>query len=323
MARERVLLTGAGGFVASHLIPELVGRGKKVRALVHSPRRAYILESQGCETVVGDIRDRAGLKDALADSQAVIHLVGILREKKGLTFKKVVTEGTGNIVAVAQDQGAKVIFNSALNSDPKAALPYLKTKGEAEELVRASGLPYTILRCSYIYGPGGGFVNLLANMVNFPVIPVFGSGEERSQPVYVKDVAYCLAAAVDNEASDGMTMDMVGPDVVSYNGLLEIVAKKRKRAPRLLHLPMNVSRALVRIGETGAVSRLGAPVVKRLFKDFIGVTGEELVTVPMVTSDELRLLQLDLRGDTDTVRSVFGRELTPLSKGLDETFADA
>lgn len=322
MRRENVIVTGAGGFVANYVIQELLGAGKKVRALLHSPARAAALQKLGCEIAFGDVRDAASLKSAFKNVDGVIHLVGIIREQKGLTFEEVVTEGTRNVVAATQNSEAKIIFNSALNAHPEHKNPYMKTKGEAEEIVRTSDLPYTIFQCPYIYGPGGGFINLLANMVNFPVVPVFGTGNQRSQPVYAGDVGYCLAAAIDNAASDGKSLAMVGPDIVTYNELIDLVAEKRGRKARKMHLSARMSRIAVTAGENAVAAAASAPIIKRLFKNLVGVAGET-VMVPVITRQELALLDIDMVGEPSPVQQIFGIELTPLAKGLDLTFNTA
>ena len=158
-----ILVTGGMGFVGSHLIRQMRKQGLHVRALVRNPEKAKELKELKVELIPGDIADRDALDDAAAGVERVIHLVGIIQEAHGATFQGVHVEGTRNLIAAAKKAGVRhFLYQSALGTRPAAKSEYHRTKWQAEELVRASGIPFTILRPSLIYGPGDQFTLRLA-----------------------------------------------------------------------------------------------------------------------------------------------------------------
>src|SRR5205823_9932145 len=157
----------------------------------------------------------------------VIHLVGIIREHKsrGITFDRIHRQGTVNVIDAAARAGARRFLHmSALGARPGARARYHQTKWAAEEAVRESPLAWTIFRPSVIYGPGDGFISLLAGMVRrLPVVPVIGDGRQRLQPVAVEQVAAGFARAVTVEASVKQAYAVAGPDAVSMVDLLTML----------------------------------------------------------------------------------------------------
>ena len=174
-----ILVTGGTGFVGSHLIQRMCKEGLPVRAVARSPDKVQALKDLGVEVVKGDVSDKASLEQATAGVERVIHLVGIIQESPGETFHGVHVDGTRNLLEAAKKNNVRGFFyQSALGARPNAKSEYHKTKWEAEELVRASGIPYTILRPSLIYGSGDRFTIRLSEMIRLsPLLPVIGSGK--------------------------------------------------------------------------------------------------------------------------------------------------
>ena len=173
-----ILVTGGTGFVGGHLIRRLRRDALPVRALARHPDSAHALIDLGVEVVPGDIADKTTIEKAVEGIERVVHLVGIIQEAAGVTFRTVHVEGTRNMVEAARKAGVLHFFHqSALGTRPGAKSEYHRTKWEAEELVRKSGIPFTILRPSLIYGPGDGFTSRLSEVIRrAPVMPVIGSG---------------------------------------------------------------------------------------------------------------------------------------------------
>ena len=134
-------------------------------------------------------------------------------------------QGTANVAAAAKEAGAReLIYVSAMGATPDANYPYLHSKHQAEQEVVNSGLDYTILRPSVIFGEGDEFLTALAGLVRIgPVTPVIGGGRNRMQPVAADDVARCVAASVGNSTVKRKTLNLGGPHRLSYNALLDEV----------------------------------------------------------------------------------------------------
>jgi NADH dehydrogenase len=212
---RRVLVTGASGFVGTATVERLAKDGFKVRAMVRAPRKV----PHAHENVVGDVSDLGSLRDATIECDVVIHLVAIIKEVKGATFDKVIGEGTRNIVEAAAD-AKRIIYISALGTGPSAKGEYYQAKWKAEEAIRASGKPHTILRPSIIFGPGDEFVNQFAGKF----VPLPAGGITKLQPVHVRDVAEILScSALQN--IDG-AFEVGGPDVLTLRKMIDIAERK-------------------------------------------------------------------------------------------------
>jgi NADH dehydrogenase len=180
--------------------------------------------------------------------------VGIIREypSRGITFHKLHVEATRNVIAAMQAAGVRrLIHMSALGSGPGAVTAYFRTKWEAESAVKDSGLLWTVMKPSVIFGPADEFVNMLAGQVRrLPLVPVLGDGRYQLQPVSVRDVAAGFVKALTLPAAIGRVYEIGGPERLSYNELLDHIARSlgRERAPKI-HLPLPLMRPMIKLGE--------------------------------------------------------------------------
>src|SRR4051812_9852818 len=218
----RAFVTGGSGFVGSAIIDELLARNYSVNALVN---RAVPANAEAVRLVQGDLFDDKALDEGMAGADAVIHLVGIIMERPrlGITFDRIHARGTRCVGGAARRNGVRgFIHMSALGARPNAASRYHRTKFEAEEYVRASGLDWTIFRPSLIHGPRGEFMRMEAKWVRrrsppFLFMPYFGAGAfgQRGagmlQPVYVGDVARAFVDALGNRRTIGNGYPLGGP----------------------------------------------------------------------------------------------------------------
>jgi uncharacterized protein YbjT (DUF2867 family) len=222
----KIFISGATGFVGGHLSRELLSRGHQLRLLAHGRRGE---ERSGIEYVSGDVTSAAECAAGAKGCDAVINLVGIIREfpQKGITFEKLHIEATRTMLAAAQANGiSRYLQMSALGSRPNAVSGYHRSKYAAEELVVASGLDYTIFRPSLIFGPEDAFVNMLAGFIrSFSVVPVIGDGKYRMQPISADDVARCFALALEKPATVGKAYNICGSDRLTYLEIVDAVAK--------------------------------------------------------------------------------------------------
>ena len=237
----RIFLAGGTGFVGGHVRFALLENGHELR--VRSHRRLAGTEP-GIEAMEGDVTRPETLAAAMQECDAVINLVGIIREfpARGITFEKLHVEATKNLLAAARHTGIRrFIQMSALGARPDAVSRYHQTKYQAEEAVRASDLDWTIFRPSVIFGPKDDFINKLADLVKkIPLVPVIGDGCYRLQPIDANDVARCFAMALEMPETVGQSYGLCGRDRITYRELLNIVARTLgKRSVRTLQVPVS------------------------------------------------------------------------------------
>jgi NADH dehydrogenase len=243
-----ILVTGGTGFVGKELTARLRMAGHQVRVLARRPdaHRDWA-RKLGVELVAGDVTAPGSLDGACQGIHTVIHLVGIIAERGRSTYEKVHVEGTAHLLAEARKSGvSRWIQMSAAGTRTHAVSRYHQTKWAAEELVRESGLTWTILRPSLIYGPGDRFTCLFARMLEFPwnilntwSVPCLGGGKTVFQPVAVGEVAEAFARCVSYDATFGRTLDVCG-EPVNFFGVVEAIAKARGYRPYILDVPLDV-----------------------------------------------------------------------------------
>lgn len=278
-----IFITGASGFVGGHLLDYLISRGQRVRCLARSEHAGKALAARGAEVISGDVTRPETLQGILQADDFIVHLVGIIAEKRNATFPVIHTNGTANLVAEAQRAGVRHFFyQSALGADRGAWSGYLRTKAEAEEIVRESGIRYTIFRPSLIIGPWDGFTRRLVDMLRLsPLIPLPGEGKAKFQPVYIKDWLTCIGKVIDDPGSFLSTYEIGGPEHISYREMVETLSRVLGRRKPAFTIPMGIM-------------KLGALVF------------ETVLSSPPVTTDQLRLLEQDNISDPASVEKNFG-----------------
>ena len=223
----------------------LRAESRDVRALVRNKAAAAQFESLGVETVTGDVGDPASLRAAVEGCTHVVHLVAIIKGRPQ-EFHAVMTEGTKSLIAAAKDAGAeRFVLMSALGAhEPTpATVPYYRAKWAMEQELIASGLEYTIFRPSFVFGKGGALPTFVKQVRYSPVVTVIGNGRQRSQPIWVEDVAGYFAKAIDNPEAANQTFELGGPDIVNWNELYQLIAKVLGKRRSLLHIPFAVAKA--------------------------------------------------------------------------------
>lgn len=297
-----VLVTGASGFVGSHLTPALIDAGHRVLALVRDDEAAAVVERRlgpgqrgSMEARRGDVTKPGSLPAALAGADAVLHLAAVARDwDGGATVRLVNTEGTRNLLSAASAAGVRrFIHLGALGVIDDPTLHYASSKAKAMALVRESGLDWTILSPSLLFGPRDGFFNILAGLVRMSpgIVPITGKGDARFQPLAIADLAKAAVMVLADDASIGREYLLGGPRHWTYREIVEEVL--RGMGARRLLVPMPV--ALIRL--------------------VAGVS--EAIRLPFpVATDQLRQLRFDNTGPEDAVRAGLGFEPQPMEGGL-------
>jgi len=290
----KVLVTGATGFVGRSVVTQLLQAGHQVAALTRDPNRTSMLPANGAAVVRGDILDRGSLVRACQGADAVIHLVAVIREsRRTQTFERANVDGTRTLMIAAADSGvSRVVYASTVGAVDDPGLPYMRSRWQAEQLVADSGIPFSILRFSVAFGTGDEFINPLAAMVKaLPVVPLPGDGSARFQPIAVGDVARCLVAALAPNVALGRTLDIGGPQYLTYVDLMKLAGEAVGSRALMVKTPMPVMRLVVRA--------MGL-VMKR----------------PPATGEQLKMLELDSVAKLDSVKTAFGFEPISISGNL-------
>lgn len=246
MKDQLITLIGGGGFLGRYVAQELLSRGARVRIAERDPRRAWFIKPLGglgqTQFVAADVTRPETLARALAGSDAVVNLVGILSGN----FDAVHVQGARNVAEAAAAAGAKALVQiSAIGADPQSPSAYGRSKGQGEAAVRSAFPGATILRPSILFGREDQFINRFARMVSVaPVVPVVRA-DVRFQPAYVVDAADAVAAALaDPGTHAGRTYELGGADVLSMGALIRWIAGAIGRRPAILELPDGVASAL-------------------------------------------------------------------------------
>lgn len=238
----RVLVTGASGFVGNWVVSELLARGHGVRCLVRPGSEGKLKAAVSVELALGDVLDEAALAQAAQGCQAVIHLVGIIREfpRRGVSFEALHVQATHNMVDAAKAAGVRRYLQmSALGARTEPADPYHTSNFRADEYVQASGLAYTIFRPSVIYGPGDQSINFFARQIrSFPVFPIIGDGLYQMQPVPVWTVAQAMALALELPQTENRLYEVGGPEPLTFNAIVDSLAQVLGRRVWKMHLPV-------------------------------------------------------------------------------------
>ncbi len=272
---KQVMVTGATGFVGRSVVRELLSRGITPVCVVRSAEKLFgqnrDVDRERIVAVTGGLGDKGALRHAAELSQAAIHLVGIIiaRPLRGQTFHRVHVVGTQNVVDAARGAGiGRYIHMSALGTRSDAVAVYHQTKWAAEELVRGTGLEWTIFRPSVIHGPDGEFMRLMKRFMCGmipPIVPYFGAGTGRLQPVSVKDVACCFVQSLFEPATIGKAIPLGGPRTYSwielYNACRTFMPGARRWKP-LVSQPVAIAKATAVLG--APVMGLAEMVIPRL-----------------------------------------------------------
>jgi len=245
---KHICIIGGSGFVGHAITHAIRGKGHSVTVACRHPERARGIMIDGVRLSRVDITDGRGIEEAIAGSDCVINLVGLLFEKGRYTFEAAHVQGTEHVLTSCQNLGIKqYIHMSALGADPDSGSAYARTKAAAEERVRGSSLRWTIFRPSIIYGERDNFFNRFKNMSRFsPVIPVI-YGSTRLQPVWVEDVARAFEHCLTNRHAYGKTFELGGPKIYSLFDLLELLMQTLQRTRFLKPVPHHIANWMSRV----------------------------------------------------------------------------
>ena len=240
-----VTVFGGSGFLGRHVVRALVNRDFRVRVAVRRPELTGYLQPLGrvgqIHAVQANVRFPQSIEAAVHDADAVVNLVGILYEKGRQRFDAVQAEGAQAVARTAKAAGASLVHVSAIGADEHSPSHYARSKAAGERLVLAAHPQAVIMRPSFNFGPEDEFFNRFAALARFsPMLPLPGSGDTRSQPVFVGDVAEAIGKAVDGKAKPGTTYELGGPEVRTFKELMTFMLATIERHRLLMPVPFAV-----------------------------------------------------------------------------------
>ena len=243
-----VTVFGGSGFVGRHIVRALANDGWRIRVAVRRPNCAHFLKPMGrvgqIQLLKTNVLDDAQVSEALRDADAAVNLVGILAQSGRQRFDAVHIAAAERVAKGVKAAGVtRLIHFSALGANANAPARYFRTKAEGEARVRAAFADATIFRPALLFGPEDNFFNRFAALARLsPVLPLFGGGATRFQPVFVGDVAQAVARALRDPATAGTTYELAGPEVMNFNQVMVYVLHETRRKRILLPLPYWVAR---------------------------------------------------------------------------------
>jgi uncharacterized protein YbjT (DUF2867 family) len=243
-----ILLIGGTGFIGRSLTRQLAESGQPVRLLLRpSPRTPRLPHGVPVEVAVASLSDVRGLRAAMRGVDTVYHLAGGEGEGGGANLQEVDIDGTRNLCEAAADARiGRFFYLSHLGADRAGGFPVLKAKGIAEEYVRKSGVPFTILRGSMLFGPGDEFTTGLAMLLALApgFMPLPSKGQALIQPLWVEDLVTCLVWALDNRDTLNQTFDVGGTEYLSLREVAQNIMTVTRQPRWLVNWPTQIMRAL-------------------------------------------------------------------------------
>jgi uncharacterized protein YbjT (DUF2867 family) len=269
-----IVVSGASGYVGSHIVSRLAREGQHVRGMVHNVQRAKNegrLQGLSIDWVQADVTEPQSLERAFEGATAIIHTVAIAIEKGGRDYETINYQGTVNVVEAARQTGVRRFINiSQLGASPDLPYRFLASKGRAQVYVADSDLEWTAFRPAVIWGPEDEFANTFARLVPLTpfIFPIVGDENARFQPVWVEDVVACVVKSLDNPQTHHQEFELGGPEVLILEEIERRTLKAIDARRRMVHLPMPILSLAVTLME----KLLPAPPVTRSLLELLQVS---------------------------------------------------
>lgn len=289
----RILVAGGTGFVGGAIAAELLTRGHQVTVLTHrsGARLPGGLAGHPFDVTADDGGSLPSGADALVIALA-FHGYPMENPRRGETFERVDAGGTERLVAAAQAAGVgRLAYISGAGAAPEAARHWFRAKWRAEQAVRAGGIPYTIVRPTWLYGPADAALNRFLGFGRWlPFIPMPGDGRQLLAPVFIGDLACLVADALVDPAARDQVFELGGPETLPLNEILRRALAIQGRRRPILHAP-------------APLMRLAAWPLQWLPRPPLTPDAVDFVTQPAVV-------------DSGPLLARMPRRLTPLDEGL-------
>ncbi|HKW64757.1 MAG TPA: NAD(P)H-binding protein [Candidatus Acidoferrum sp.] len=240
-----VVITGAFSYTGKYATRILLDRGYRIRTLTYHPERENPFGDR-VQVFPYNFDNPERLTESLRGASTLINTYWVRFPRGKATFARAV-RNTRTLIAAAKQAGVqRIVHVSIANPSLKSALGYYKGKAQLEQAVIESGLAYTILRPTVIFGTEDILINNVAWFVrHFPIFAIPGDGRYQIRPIYVEDMARLIVDAV--EQGGNSVLDAVGPETYTFEELVRLISDKLGRRTRVVHVPMAAAYVATRI----------------------------------------------------------------------------
>ncbi|QBQ53686.1 complex I NDUFA9 subunit family protein [Nitrosococcus wardiae] len=249
MTHGLITVFGGTGFLGRAIVRHLVESGATVRIAARHPYAPDLAgASDQIELQTADVRDEDSVAEAVNGATSVVNAVGLYVEQGKATFDTIHVEGAGRVARRAQQAGIRrLVYISGIGVDPASPSKFVRARAYGEQRVHNAFSDAVILRPSVMFGPNDAFLGALKTVTRLPVVPLFGNGATRLQPVYVEDVAKAVLQALDTPEAAGKIFELGGAQIYSYRDIVERVLAYFDRRRLLLPVPFSVWKILARM----------------------------------------------------------------------------
>ncbi len=227
-----ILITGATGYIGRHLVAHLIAQGERPRCLVRDINRAKrILHSDNVELVLGSTTSPDSLDAAVQGVDTIVHAAFLTADRKqstGNEYEKTNVQGTANLIKAAKKADSKRLIEiSGLGTKPDKPGSYMQGRYLAEKMLKESGLDWTIIQPSVLFGKNAPFIKGLADLIRTaPVVPLIGGGKMMFQPIWVEDVVTVIVKVLqDPTGTTKRTYTIGGPAYYSFTQIIDVLLK--------------------------------------------------------------------------------------------------
>jgi NADH dehydrogenase len=260
MASQLITIFGGTGFLGNILARELVDAGQRVRiAARHPVLPDWVKDGDRIELVSADITDTKSIESAIVGTDSVVNTVSRYVASPELSFEDIHVNGAGRLARLVHRAGIeKLVHISGIGTNSDSPSAYVRARAMGEDAVLNAMPRATIVRCSVLFGPGDSFLATLASLTRLPVIPLFGDGETRLQPVHGVDVARVLIRLLGEPLTQRRLFELGGPDILSYRDILALVLAHYRIERPMIAVPFVAWRTLAAL-----ISWLPSPPLTR------------------------------------------------------------
>ncbi|PJF42942.1 MAG: hypothetical protein CUN50_02145 [Candidatus Thermofonsia Clade 1 bacterium] len=248
--KAMIVVTGGSGFVGKALITRLAQQGEPVRVLSASGRKAFAGLGQSVEVVQGNLYDAESLYRAMIGAHTVFHLASAQWWGKKRDLERIDIRGTQNVIAAGRSARiGRLVVLSHLGAASASAFTLLRVKGQVEEMVRTSGLAYTIFRSGIVFGQGDTFVNGIAQLLraNPFIFLQPAQGESLLHPLYIGDLIEALVRSMEHLDTVDQTLSIGGPEYMTFNEMVRTIMRVTKARRLIVPVPPWTLRAFANL----------------------------------------------------------------------------